>query len=164
VGQLRIGLIQLGGIEAGGPSAANLAEVESVLTVALEASGREGKPHDPGHVGGRPQTPGDSELEGALVDLPERMAALEARLGPAANPVVIDVGFDVASGRVLEEGTGPIDEVFMRVRDPASHRAVVAVGASIPHVEREEQGGRRLDDGTWRSWIEQGLVFAGEPE
>jgi hypothetical protein len=63
---------------------------------------------------------------------------------------------------VLEEGTGPLEEIFTRVRDDKSHREVLAVGARIPQLERHESEGRRLDDATWRAWIEQGLVFAGD--
>jgi hypothetical protein len=146
--QLRVGLVELGGIEAGGPSATLLTEIEAVLTAALEESLREAR--------------GDSEPMPGLLDLPERIARLESWLGPSADPVVIDVDFDAASGHVLEEGTGPLEEIFTRVRDDKSHREVLAVGARIPQLERHESEGRRLDDATWRAWIEQGLVFAGD--
>jgi hypothetical protein len=148
VRQLRVGLTDLGALEPGSPASTVLAEVEGVLIVALEGSAH----------GAR----GESAARPALLELPDRIARIEAWLGPAANPVVIDVHSDVTKRNILEEGTGPLEELFTRVRDPASHRLILAVGASIPHVEREEGEGRRLDDATWRSWIEQGLAFAGD--
>jgi Protein of unknown function (DUF3160) len=148
VRQLRAGLFDLRAIEPDGSSSVILAEVESILSLLFAACQLE---------------PSD-ELGVALAEVPARIAALEAWAGPAANPVVIDVHVDRASGRVLEEGTGPLDELFTLVRDPGTHRLVLAVGAAIPRVEREESVGRRWNDASWRSKIDEGLLFAGLPE
>lgn len=67
---------------------------------------------------------------------PKRIAALEARLGiAAASPRLAVVAVD-ASGRVLEEGTGPLDEAIMLLRpsDALVHPSVF-VGAHVPHYE-----------------------------
>jgi hypothetical protein len=78
------------------------------------------------------------------------MVALERFAGSAAEPVVIDVHLDIRSALVVEEGTGSLDELFVRVEDPIAQRQVLAVGASIPHFEFMQQAGERLSDAAWR--------------
>jgi Protein of unknown function (DUF3160) len=146
--QLRAGLVDLGGIDPAGASSKILGEVESILARVLEASEQEVT----------------RQSESALALVPSRIAALEAWAGPAADPVVIDVHVDRSSGRVLEEGTGPIDELFTTVHDSSAHRNVLAIGVSIPRLEREESDAHRLNDTTWRSRIDEGLLFGGVPE
>jgi len=154
VRQLRVGLLDLGGLDGGGPSAAVLAELESLLTLALEGS-----------LGGSPAgEPEALALAPRLARFPSRIAALEAWLGPAAAPVVVDVRVELASGRVLEEGTGPLEELFLRVRDPRGHLTVIAVGASVPHMELEESAAHPSGDVAWRARIGEGLLFTGEAE
>jgi hypothetical protein len=132
-----------------------LAEVENIFELALlrakEQWALEGEP-------------AAGPVDTALSEIPARIAALEAWAGPSANPVVIDVHVDRGSGRVLEEGTGPLDEVFMETRAPGLHRNVLAVGAVIPRVEQEVDAGHRSNDARWRSRIEEGLLFTGVPE
>jgi hypothetical protein len=153
VRQLRLGLLDLGGLEREGSSSIILGEVESILTLALE-----------GAVRAANDDPELATLSPALAQIPPRIAALEAWAGPAASPVVIDVHVDEIAGRVLEEGTGPLEELFLRVRDPKTHQLVIALGAAIPRVEREERASHPLNDATWRRRIEEGLLFKGEAE
>jgi hypothetical protein len=137
--QLHRGLRQLGVVPDDSPGAAVLSEAESLLALAVEAA-----------VRGANGDPSLAALEAELADIPARIAALEAAMEPAALPVVVDVHVDLATGRVLEEGTAPIEELFVLVRDPLTHRTALCVGASIPHVEVVESG-TRLDDASWRA-------------
>lgn len=132
------GLVELGALAGDSPSAAFLEATGTLLALALEGSVRSANAE-----------PAYADLVSDLAQIPERMAALELRAGPAGDPVVIAVHLDVASGRVLEEGTGAVDEIFIRVLDPVAHRVVVAVGASIPHFEFVEPSGARRNDATW---------------
>jgi hypothetical protein len=150
--QLRVGLRALGGLRDDFPSAPALAETESLLALALDAS-----------VLTANLDPSIAELEPELARMPARMAALEAAQGPGAEPVVIDVHVDMGSGRVLEEGTEPLEEMFLWVRDSTTHRPVLAVGAVIPHVELVESGWTRLGDEAWRALVAAGGMPLCDP-
>lgn len=85
----------------------------------------------------------------APVAWPERILAIEARLGiMGAAPRLAVVAVD-ATGRVLEEGTGPIDEavMLMRTPEPTAH-ASVYVGAFIGHYETSST--LRRTDHAWQ--------------
>jgi hypothetical protein len=84
------------------------------------------------------------------------MRALEAvlaRSGAAEVPLVVDVHSDRPSGRALEEALGPIEELWMVMREPATHELWLAVGASIPHVELVQPMAQRASDAAWRARI-----------
>jgi hypothetical protein len=92
----------------------------------------------------------------ALGAFPARMRALEAvlaRSGAAEVPLVVDVHSDRPSGRALEEALGPIEELWMVMREPATHELWLAVGASIPHVELVQPMAQRASDAAWRARI-----------
>ncbi len=77
-----------------------------------------------------------SPTKSAAIAWPKRIAAIEARLGiSAASPRAAIVAGD-SSGRVLEEGTGGIDEtlILLRPPEPIAH-ASLFVGAHVPHFE-----------------------------
>jgi hypothetical protein len=145
VRQLHLGLAALDALREDSLSFAIAVEVEGILALALEASAR--------------QANGDAalaEIEPELAQIPSRIAALEGWAGSAADPVVIDVHLDATSGNVLEEGTGPLEEVFMRLRDPITRRPVLAVGATIPHWEFLASAASRLNDAAWRAELQEG--------
>ena len=80
-------------------------------------------------------------LEAALADFPARLSALEDALveaGAADVPLAAQVHSDPSSSRVLEEVTGRIDEAWIVMREPTTHRLWLALGASIPHYENRE--------------------------
>jgi hypothetical protein len=157
VRQLRFGLTALGVLREDALSSAVAAEVDSILALTLEASAR--ATNDDTSL---------AELEPELTRIPSRIAALEAWAGSAATPVVIDVHLDATSGKVLEEGTGNLEEIFMHVRDPITRRSVLAVGATIPHWELLESAANRLNDAAWRARIQEGHApdrdAASEPD
>jgi hypothetical protein len=104
-----------------------------------------------------------SDLVAAMATFPARLRALEAALGEtggAAVPIAVDVHADVTSGRVLEEALGFVQEAWMIMREPGSHREWLAIGASVPHVEIVEAMARRLSDGAWASR----LLRDGQPQ
>jgi hypothetical protein len=101
-------------------------------------------------------------LAARLAELPARLRALEAALadaGVADVPLAVDVHTDRPTGRVLVEGLGRVEEAWMVVREPQTHRMWLAVGASIPHAELVEPAGQRPSDGAWRAR----LLADGDP-
>ncbi len=147
VQQLHSGLHALDALADDSPANSVLAEAESLLTLALEASVRS--------ANGDPTA---ATLEPQLAEIPSRIAALEAATHSAAEPIVVDVHVDVARGRILEEGTGTLEEILVRVHDPVTRRPVLVVGALIPHVELVEVGWTRLGDAAWRARLASGKV------
>ena len=137
--QARTGFSELGVLASDSRSVSLFEEIESLLSLSLEAAAR---------AANRAST--YSELSPDLAQIPARMVALERFAGSAAEPVVIDVHLDIRSALVVEEGTGSLDELFVRVEDPIAQRQVLAVGASIPHFEFMQQAGERLSDAAWR--------------
>jgi hypothetical protein len=102
------------------------------------------------------------ELASQLAAFPGRVAALESALtdvGDAEVPLVIDVHTDIESGRALEETTGWVGDLWIVMREPATHKLWLAVGASVPHHEVVQPAARRLTDGSWRAK----LAAEGEP-
>jgi hypothetical protein len=91
-------------------------------------------------------------LRASLSAFPSRLRALEAALGSAGGadtPLIIDVHADPSSGTVLEEGTGRVEELWVSMREPVSHKEWLALGASIPHFELPIPTALRLTDGAW---------------
>jgi hypothetical protein len=143
--QLHVGLAALGALPEDALSSAVATEVEGILALALEAAAREAN-----------MDPRLAELDSELAEIPARLTAVEAWTGAAADPVVVDVHFDAVTGTVLEEATAPIEELFLRVRDPATHRSVLAVGATIPHAEFLASAASPLHDAEWRRRLREG--------
>ncbi|HEX4512657.1 MAG TPA: DUF3160 domain-containing protein [Polyangiaceae bacterium] len=84
-------------------------------------------------------------LARALATMPSRLASLERHLGPAAAPLVVVTAADLATGRVLEDGTGAARELWLAV-DVAGAPAAY-IGARVPFVEKVST--LRSTDATW---------------
>jgi hypothetical protein len=149
VRQATKGLTALGALPNDSQGRAVLAEVDDLLWVALGAALHE--------ANDEPFTP---ELEGQLAALPARMAALEERVatsGTADVPMVVDVHTDLGPGRVLEEATGYIGDLYVVIPEPRSRKLVLAVGASVPHYELTQPAAQRLTDSAWRARLQAGV-------
>ncbi len=68
-----------------------------------------------------------------LSTIPSRIAAIERRLGPAADPLVVATASDVDSGRVLEQGTGYIEDAWLAI--DVAGTTTLYVGVAIPFYE-----------------------------
>jgi len=133
------------------PALQLLDEVDDLLWTALGAAVYESA-----------DAPMPDVLAAALSGFPTRLRGLEAALAESKSvdvPLVAEVHVDVPSGRALEEATGRIAEAWIVVREPGTHRAWLALGASIPHYELVQPMSRPLDDGAWRDRLGSG----GEP-
>ena len=94
------------------------------------------------------------QLAAALWAVPARIRALEAaigRSGAADVRLVADVHVGAASSGRLEEATGPVEDAWMAMREPRTHRLWVAMGAWIPQDELVQPAGRGLSDAAWRA-------------
>jgi hypothetical protein len=146
VRQVARALIAEHALPSGAPARGILDEVDDLLWTALGAAVYE--------TSDEPLPP---LLEAALSTFPARIQALEAALaetGAADVPLVVDVHVDVASARVLEEAIGSIDEAWMLVREPGTHRLWIALGASIQQHEFVQPASQRLSDGAWRTHLQ----------
>lgn len=143
VRQARRALVTEGELPHGSPALRFLDEVDDLLWTALGAAVYE--------AADEALPP---RLESALSTFPSRLIALERALadaGSAEVPLAADVHADNSSSLVLEEVTGRIDEAWVVMREPATHRLVLALGASIPHYELVQPGSRRQSDTAWRT-------------
>ena len=145
VRQLSRALVGSGMLAKGAPGLAVLEEVDDLLWTALGVAVHEAS---------------DQKVPPALLQglgsLPARLRALEASFAgsdAAEVPLVVDVHTDRPSGRSLEEADGRIEELWMVLREPETHRLWLAVGASIPHAELARPMGQRASDATWRARI-----------
>ncbi len=148
VRQTKTGLARLSSVPKDAPGQRVLAEVETLLTGCLRVALREANDEP---LGGD-----DAAL---LASLPSRLDLLDARLsrsGEADVPLIVDVHIDVEGARVLEEATGPIDDLYLVVREPGSGRLVLAVGASSAHYEFAQPAALRLTDEAWRARLRAG--------
>ncbi len=134
-------LVADGAIAPGGPADVCLQEAQELLWEALGVAVHESA-----------DQPVPPDLLAAMAAFPARMRALEAALGSVGGadvPLVVDVHIDETSGEALEEATGPIEELWIAMREPATHKEWLAVGASVPHLETTEAIQLRLTDGAW---------------
>ena len=146
VRHVRRALVTEGELPAGSPALRILDEVDDLLWTALGAAVYE--------AADEALPP---RLETALSAFPSRLMALESVLtdvGSAEVPIAADVHADPSSSRVLEEVTGRIDEAWIVMREPATHRMLLALGASIPHYELVQPASRRQSDTAWRSRLQ----------
>jgi hypothetical protein len=136
-------LVSEGMLRSGSAALHVLDEVDDLLWVALGVSVYE-----------TADAPLPPSLESTLANFPARLSTLEETLaatGAADVPLVVAVHLDVASGRVLAEGTGSIEEGWVVMREPGTHQLWMALGASIPHYEFVEPASRRPSDTEWRT-------------
>jgi hypothetical protein len=151
VRQTQRALLAAGALAKDSPAVAVLDEVDDLLWTAFEVAVAEALD--------RPVPPAATA---ALAAFPARLRALEGSLaasGAIDVPLIVDVHTDRPSGRVLEEALGRIEELWMVVREPETHRLWVGVGAAIPHHELVESAHKRASDATWRARI----AAEGEP-
>lgn len=148
--------------ESGAPAApaplleGSLAEAEDLLATTLHLALREAN-----------DEPFDDADRAALQALPRRLLALDEvnhQAGAGDDDVarVIDVHVD-SSGTVLEEATGPLDELWMILREPSSGRLVLAAGAALPHHEFTRPRARLLADDEWRDLVNGGSIPPRHP-
>jgi len=134
-------LIADGAIAPAGPADVALQEAQDLLWDALGMAVHE--------AADQPVPPA---LVASMAAFPARMRVLEAALGSvgaADVTLVVDVHTDATSGAALEEATGPIEELWIAMREPRTHREWLAVGASVPHLELTQPMALRLTDATW---------------
>jgi hypothetical protein len=137
------GLTSTSALPLDAPSRAVIAEIDDVLSTALQAASSA--------AADRPPSPA---LVSALGQLPARIAAIEARVagsGAEHSTLVGDVHTNEDAGRVLEEATGELDSLVAVVRDPGRGRFVLAVGAALSHHEFERPSAERMGDVAWRA-------------
>ena len=136
------GFTSLSALPLDAPSRALLAEVDDILATALK-----------GAIDAAADRSPSPALATALGQLPARMAAIEARVagsGADQTALVTDVHTSEDAGRVLEEATGELDDLYAVVRDPGRGRFVLAIGAALAHHELERPSTERLTDTAWR--------------
>jgi hypothetical protein len=122
VRQAKRGLASLGSLHETGAAARVLDAASKILESSLHIAEAQGR------------APLSPELARALATLPSRIASLERRLGPAASPEVVVTAADLASGRVLEDAAGEIEDVWLLV-DTGGVASAFA-GAAVPFYER----------------------------
>lgn len=130
-----------GAIAPGGPADVALQEAQELLWEALGVAVHE-----------TTDQPVPVALAAAMSTFPARMRALEAALGSVGGadvPLVVDVHTDATSGVALEQATGPVEELWLVVREPGTHREWLALGASVPHMELSQPMALRLTDEAW---------------
>jgi hypothetical protein len=145
VGQMRRGLGAIGGLPATSPGMVTLAEVDDMLRVTLRVATR-----------GANDEALSSEDLAALASLPARFGRLEDPGddgGAAMVPLVAELYVDAAADRVLSTATGLVEPAVMVVREPATGRLMVAVGAHVGHRELVEARGQRSTDASYRARI-----------
>lgn len=146
VRQLRRGLMAQGGLPRVSAVAPLLESLDGLLVDALDVALRE-----------TTTTPlGVSELR-TLDTFPARIVALERALDVgAAAPWIAPVHLDVATGRVLEEGSGYLEDGYFLLRMPGAPLPAMFVGVHVPHAERVST--LRTTDATWRGQLEKGII------
>jgi len=143
VRQLERAMVAGGALPAHGAGVVVLDEVNDLLWDALGVATHE--------ASDQPVSP---ESAARVATLPARLRALEAVLDPAGAadvPLVTDVHEDLPSARVLEEAIGRVEQAWMIVREPVTHRLWLAFGAALPHAELVQPASARLSDGAWRA-------------
>jgi hypothetical protein len=139
VHQTQRGLAVHGGLRASGASALLLARVEGFLVDALQIATAQATAQ---------LTPAQSRM---VATMPSRLATIERHLGSGAAPLVVVTAADVTLGRVLEDATGEINEVWLAV-DIAGAPSVF-VGARIPF--HEVISTLRSTDASWSKRLAQ---------
>ena len=147
LGQMKRGLAAIGGLAPTSPAMTTLAEVDDMLRVALRAASHESNDEAL-----------SSEDVAALASLPARFARLEESADDAMVPVVAEVFADARGERVVSTATGVVEQAVMIVREPATGRLVLAVGAHIAHHELIEGRGERSTDATYRARFREGKL------
>lgn len=147
VRQVSRALVADGAIAPAGPADVALQEAQELLWEALGVAAHEAA-----------DQPIPTAMLAALAAFPGRLRALEAALGTLGGadvPLVVDVHSDARSAAALEEGTGPVEELWVAMREPGTHREWLAVGASVPHFEMSQPAALRTTDASWAARVAQ---------
>ena len=145
VRQTERALVADGAISPAGPAVVVLEEAQDLLWDALGVAVHEAS-----------DQPVPAALRASMAAFPARLSALEAALGDAGGADVrlaACVHTDPSSGTALEETTGSVEELWVAMREPATHRLWLALGASVPHFERVEPMAQRLSDSGWAARV-----------
>jgi hypothetical protein len=148
VGQMKRGLVAVGGLPATSPAMISLAEVEDILRTALRISVRQANDEAVA-----------AEDVSALASIPARLLRLEEESG-AVVPVVAELVVDASGDRSLSSATGVIESAATIVRESGSGRLLLAVGAHVAHHELVEPRGKRSTDASHRERLRRA---AGAP-
>jgi hypothetical protein len=138
VRQARRGLVA-NGLRETGASTQLLERAEALLADALKIASAQA-------VGALPPP-----LSRALATMPSRLSSIERRLGPGATPLVVVTAADLASWRVLEDGTAAARDVWLVV--DVAGAPLAYVGARVPFVEKTST--LRSTDATWAKVLEE---------
>ncbi|MBI5499287.1 MAG: DUF3160 domain-containing protein [Deltaproteobacteria bacterium] len=98
----------------------------------------------------RPFTPEDDEF---LAGFADRLDGLCWMTGEDPTTVVADVQTDLATGEVLEEGSGALELLVAVLRIPGSREYFVAAGPVFSYHEFKHPMTERLTDEAWRELL-----------
>ncbi len=152
VKQVSTGLKVLRALGEEAPSRDLLAEVQALLEVALAAAEDESN-----------GSTGTAAHQTEVAELPAHIAAIEARIAPAAGPFSVVVYTDAKSGRVLEEGTSGIETVLFVVADPRTGRPELAAGAAVARMEAWVPANVDATDRDWAAHLSSPTAPAAGP-
>jgi len=128
VRQMRRGLAVLGPMAKASPADVLLAETEDIVKVCLQVAEREVRdeamPEDAG---------------AGLAAVPSRIASIENDAAALGGPYATVIHSNPATNRALVSATGAIEPSLLLLREPASGRIVLAVGAHLAHYEAVER-------------------------
>ena len=144
VRQLMRGLGAYGVMKSGSPTGRLVTSAERLLTLAFQAA-----------LLAANDLPPSEEDQRRLATFASWLWSLETATGAAA-PRGLEVHVDHGSGRALAEGTGKIGELWMFVRDPASKKLTLVVGAATTHHEVVRSKADRLRELAWREAVNKG--------
>lgn len=141
--QLERGLGRLGTLPASAPSRVTLADAIDLLRTALRIATKQCND----------EALTDADVA-ALAALPARIASLEAdasgeaggHAAPMVTPMVSPLFVDPRGGKVLTSATGLVEPLVTVVREPATGKLVLAVGAHLAHHEMVEPIAQRSTD------------------
>ena len=118
------GLDDMHAVAATSPARAALRYVDELLTTAFEVA----------LLAANDESPTATQRT-ALAALPAWMDELETAMhSDVVRSVVVHT--DLAQDLRLEESTAPVSALYLAMREPATERLVLVVGAHVPHVER----------------------------
>ena len=146
--QLRRGLEKLALLPKDGAAEHVLELAEEMLRITFEASIYETN-----------DVTFSLSLAADLANLPTVLAEWEALVNKTADAdptLASDLHTDVSAARVRVLATGPIEAIHVIVREPATGRAVHAVGAHVPVFELVQPAALRLSDRAFRARIAAG--------
>ncbi|MEO8875578.1 MAG: DUF3160 domain-containing protein [Polyangiaceae bacterium] len=120
------GLDALGALNVTSPARSVLQDADQLLTVAFEVALLAANDESP-----------TAQQRATLATLPAWLDSLENALDSETVRSVV-VHRNQGDGSRLRESTQTIENIFLALREPHTHRLILAVGAHVPHVEEIE--------------------------